>query len=59
MAISREFMDLCSFIIGVIKMFDSNYEEYPGVSFIFVGYWLELIIDDVSGIIIPIYELYN
>lgn len=40
-------------------MFDSNYEEYPGLSFIYVGYWLELLIDDVSGMIVPIYELYN
>lgn len=40
-------------------MFDSNYEEYPGVSYIYVEYWLELLIDDVSGMIIPIYELYN
>lgn len=39
-------------------MFDSNYKEFPGVYYIFVGYWLELLIDDVSGMIIPIYDLY-
>jgi hypothetical protein len=37
-------------------MFDSNYEEYPGISFLYVGYWLELLIDDVSGIMVSTYK---
>ncbi|CAM4255956.1 hypothetical protein ERIN107935_06820 [Erysipelothrix inopinata] len=39
-------------------MFDSNYEEFPGVFYIYVGYWREYVVDDQSGKYIPYFLIW-
>lgn len=39
-------------------MFDSNFEEFPGVFYVYFGYWREYLADDMSTLVIPTFNLW-